>query len=452
MAETTETIFALATPPGRSAVQVIRISGPGAGRALRRMAGGIPAPRQAHFTTITDPDGAALDQGLVLFFPGPASATGEDLAEFHLHGNPVLGRMVMLALEALPRFRLADRGEFTRRAFLNGKLDLDQAEAIGDIIDADTADQHRQALRQLDGQLGDVTEAWRGQLIRLSAELEALIDFADEALPPELEDTLRTGIADLHDAMAAALATAERGMLNRDGLTVAILGRPNAGKSTLLNSLAGDDRAIVSPEAGTTRDIVQVSLDVGGLAVHLVDTAGIRETDGMIEREGIRRALARARAAAIVLILLDSHDRDPLASWKEITSQLAASQPRDGQKIIPILTKADTCPPGRVLPEWPMISAATGQGMAELDRMLVEAVRGFAPDGEAAVLTRERHRQAVATALAALDRAAQLSAAAEPELMAEEFRLAAVALGRITGRVDVEDLLDQIFAAFCIGK
>ena len=461
MQQHVETIFALATPPGRSAIQVIRVSGPGAARALRRMAGGLPEPRRATLATITDPDGNRLDRGMVMFFPGLNSATGEDLAEFHLHGSPVLGRMVMQALETLPRFRLADPGEFTRRSFLNGRIDLDQAEAIGDMIDADTAEQHRAAMSQLDGRLGTITESWREQLVNLSARLEALIDFADEELPDDLDQAVRQAVDQLIDAMRVAIAQAERNMLNRDGITVAILGRPNAGKSTLLNILAGDDRAIVSPEAGTTRDLVRVSLDIGGLAVHLIDTAGIRATTGMVEKEGIRRAIEAASTAAIVLVLIESTDPDPMLAWQSITAQLNAldantdtntdTRPQ-GQKVIPVISKADACPPGQVFPEWMMISAQSGQGMDSFDAMLAAALADFTPSGEAAMLTRERHRHAVTTAFDALERARDHSLATSPELMAEEFRHAALALGRITGRVDVEDLLDQIFSAFCIGK
>ena len=443
-----ETIFAPATPPGRSAIQVVRVSGPGAAEALRRLAGGVPEARRATLASINGPDGEAIDRALVLYFPAPDTATGEDVAEFHLHGGPVPGRALLEALGALPGARIAEPGEFTRRAFANGRIDLGQAEAVGDIVDADTAAQHRQAMRQLDGGLGRSTDEWQEQLVELSASLEALIDFADEALPEGLDKEVRDRVDALRGAMDSAIGESDRGILNRDGVTVAILGRPNAGKSTLLNRLAGDDRAIVSPEAGTTRDLIQVSLDIGGLATHLVDTAGIRGAEGEIEEEGIRRALAMAEKAAIILVLVDSQDPEPERALEGIAAPLAAA----AQRIIPVASKADLAAAGDIPAEWSRISAETGEGMAGFDAMLAKAVAEAAGGGEPALLTRERHRQAVSAALGALDRAAGLSPAAEPELLAEEFRHAAAALGRITGRVDVEDLLDRIFASFCIGK
>ena len=449
-----DTIYAPATPPGRSAVQIVRVSGPAAKESLRRLAGGVPPARRASLATIKGPGGETVDRGLALFFPGPDTATGEDLAEFHLHGGPVLCRTLLHALGALPGTRLAERGEFTRRAFLNGRMELDQAEAIGDIIDADTAVQHRQAMRQLDGGLGRSTEGWRSRLVDLSARLEALIDFADEELPTALEAEIRQNLDSLRGDIRGTLEEADRGILNRDGVGVAILGRPNAGKSTLLNRLAGDDRAIVSPEAGTTRDPVRVSLDIGGIASHLVDTAGIREAGGDVESEGIRRAFTMAESAAVVLVLVESDDPDPEGTLKEIAAPLekGAGKGNPGRRIVPVISKVDIRPSGGKLPEWPKISAEAGIGMEEFDAMLTELLVEVAGGSEPALLTRERHREAVTDAIGALDRAAGLSPAAEPELLAEEFRRAAAALGRITGSVDVEDLLDRIFSSFCIGK
>ena len=454
-----ETIFALATPPGRAAIQVIRVSGPGAARALRRMAGGVPPERQARLARITTAEGEPLDQGMVMFFKGSRSATGEDCAEFHLHGSPVLGRLVMLALETLPRFRLALPGEFTRRAFANGKLNLDQVEAIGDMIDADTAQQHRQAMSQLDGDLGRQTETWRQDVLVLSARLEALIDFADEALPDGLDAEIRSGLAGLCADLDKALATAHGGILNRDGISLALIGEPNAGKSTLLNLLAGDDRAIVSPEAGTTRDLVEVAIDVDGVALRLTDTAGIRADAGDIEREGIRRAVNRAATAALVLVLVPADSDDALACWQRLADAVRSAVPADHAaappQLIPLITKTDLAD-GAVLPEWPRICALSGEGREALDRLLKAHIADLVPPPEPAMLTRLRHQQAVQTARDALERA--LAAARDngvvtaPELMAEDLRLAATALGRITGRVDVEDLLDHIFSSFCIGK
>ncbi|MCE2516374.1 MAG: tRNA uridine-5-carboxymethylaminomethyl(34) synthesis GTPase MnmE [Alphaproteobacteria bacterium] len=452
-----DTIFALATPQGRSAVQIIRISGPGSARILRKMTGAVPDPRQAHFTALRfDGDNSTvIDQALVLFFKTPASATGEDTAELHLHGSPVLGQMVMEWLETQPRMRLADRGEFTRRAFLNGKVNLDQAEGIADIIDADTIAQHQQAMRQLDGALSAKSESWRGAIIALSGQLEALIDFADEDLPQDVADHVASGIAAVLAEMEAELASSRQGLIQRDGVQVAIVGRPNAGKSTLLNHLIGDDRAIVSPEAGTTRDLVQVALDIDGVAVHLTDTAGIRfgadQGVGAVEEEGVKRALRAASDAHLVLMLIDGNDDDPADVFAQLRAELPADM-ADGPDLQPIITKADAITPGRVLPEWPLISVQTGLGMVELDQLIRRKLAELTPHDEAPVLTRQRHVSAVRDARDALDRAGAISLQDAPELLAEEFRLAAHALGRITGRVDVEDVLDHIFSSFCIGK
>ncbi len=450
-----ETIFALATPQGRAALQIIRISGSGSARILRALTGRLPQPRVAHYAPLSL-DGHILDQALVLFFKGPASATGEDIAELHLHGSPVLGRMVMEWLETQPHCRLADRGEFSRRAFLNGKINLDQAEGIADLIDADTVGQHRQAMRQLDGVLSQATEAWRHDLITLSAELEALIDFADEELPEDVTARVEHGITALNNAMRTALDTSAAGLINRDGFNITILGRPNAGKSTFLNRWTGDDRAIVSDEAGTTRDLVQVSLDVDGIAVHLTDTAGIRHDNvvGAVEEEGIRRALDSARNARLVLMLIDHRDDDVMVTYAELRQMLHTMTDDDTHlpEILPILTKSDLLIDGATRPEWAMISAETGDGMAALDRTIKARIQALTSHDEAPLLTRHRHISAVQTACDALARAADISLYEAPELMAEEFRLAATALGRISGRVDVEDLLDHIFTSFCIGK
>jgi len=451
----TKTIFALATPPGRSAIQIIRVSGPGAARALRRLAGFVPPPRQARMMLLKDKGGLPLDQAMVLFFKGPASATGEDLAEFHLHGSPVLGRMVMLELEEIPGLRLAEPGEFTRRAFLEGKINLDQAEAIGDIIDADTSRQHYQAMAQLDGALTKRTDEWRSRLISLSAHLEAIIDFADEDLPESVVQDIRTGTSSLIDDLQSALANAEAGIITRDGVTVALIGLPNAGKSTLLNALAGDERAIVSPEAGTTRDIIRVSLDISGIPVHLVDTAGIRDTISIVEKEGVRRAIKAAASASIVLVLVDQTTSHPARVFHEIRQNIMGKTEDEGlemPKLIPVLTKSDLPTGAEPLPEWLMISASTGKGMAQLEKELIGHIEDLTATTEPPILTRQRHLEALQTALSALKSASHLDMEHSPELMAEEFRHAAHALGRLTGRVDVEDLLDHVFSAFCIGK
>ncbi len=452
---THETIFALATPQGRAALQIIRISGNGSARIIRKLTGKLPQPRMAQYSSLRI-DGEVVDQALVLFFKGPASATGEDTAELHLHGSPVLGRMMMEWLETQPHTRLAERGEFSRRAFLNDKINLDQAEGIADVIDADTTGQHRQAIRQLDGALSQATDEWRLQLIALSAELEALIDFADEDLPDDVANRINQGLASLDTTLQAALNSATSGLINRDGFNITILGRPNAGKSTFLNRWTGDDRAIVSEEAGTTRDLVQVSLDIDGIAVHLTDTAGIRHDGhvGRVEAEGIRRALDTARHARLVLLLIDHRDEDVLATYADLRQMLhqMATDDAPTPEILPILTKSDIYTDNAVLPEWLFISAETGAGMVELDQVIKQHIATLSDSEEAPLLTRHRHISAVRQASAALSRARDINFYDAPELMAEEFRLAATALGRISGRVDVEDLLDHIFTSFCIGK
>ena len=450
-----ETIFALATPQGRSALQIIRISGEGSARILRKLAGHCPPPRQMTHAALSL-DGHAVDDAMIVFFKNPASATGEDTAELHLHGSPVIGRMIMEWLETQPRCRLADHGEFTRRAFLNGKINLDQAEGIADVIDADTSAQHKQALRQLDGVLSNTTENWRLQLIALSGQLEALIDFADEDLPDDVTKDVQVGITTLSNQMDLSLETAEAGLIGRDGFSIAIIGRPNAGKSTLLNRWVGDDRAIVSAEAGTTRDLVHVSLDMNGIAIHLTDTAGIRHDTavGTVEREGIRRAITAAQNARLIIMLIDHADDDVMATYAELRQSVAASlsQADDMPEILPVLSKGDLLEKGKMLPEWLMISVETGAGMPALFDQISQRIAALTATTEAPLLTRHRHITAVRQAYDALSRAADLDLDSEPELMAEEFRLAASALGRISGRVDVEDLLDHIFSSFCIGK
>ena len=457
MAKTSDTIFALATPVGRSAVAIIRVSGKNAPEAIKRMTKGVglSTPRQACYTEIATPNGTPIDKGLVIFFPSASSATGEDLTEFHLHGSPVLIRLVLEGLGSIKGFRLAEAGEFTRRSFLNGKLSLEEAEAIGDMIDADTEAQHRQALGQLSGQLGEATEDWRAKIISLSAQLEALIDFADEDLPPKLEEQLSKTLKTLIETMSESLKTAKRGIITRDGIIAVLIGRPNAGKSTLLNVLAGSERAIVSHEAGTTRDLVEVHLDIGGVAVRLIDTAGLREARGGVESEGISRALMMAGRASIVLLVISSEESNPIAAYDALCEQLENSE---NKRIVTLMSKADLLKnkdkTGASLPpDWLLVSAKTGEGMDALNALLESELENHpTSSSEAPLLTRERHRQAVEAAKEALERAKTHNLGTSPELMAEEFRLAVNALGRITGRVDIEDVLDEIFSSFCIGK
>ena len=447
------TIFALASGGARAGVAVLRLSGPGAGAALAALTPGKAptVPRTASLRALRDPAGGEiLDQALVLWFPGPGSFTGEDVAELHLHGGPAVVEGVLGALGRLPGLRPAEAGEFTRRAFLNGRLDLTQAEAIADLVAAETAEQRRQALDQAAGALGRIYDAWRGRLIAAIAHVEAGIDFADEDLPADIDRAARDALAALAGEIAAHLDDGRRGERLRAGVHLALLGRPNAGKSTLLNLLAGRDAAIVSETAGTTRDVIEVHLDLGGVPVIVADTAGLRDSMDEIEREGVRRAAARADWADLKLIVLDRGD------WPDVPADLRALA-ADGRALV-LVNKADLTPvddPGD-LDGVPVLalSARTGAGVEAFVARLTAEVRGLALAGTGAAPgpTRARHRHALEEARAALAQALDGWSRQGSELVAEDLRLAARAIGRITGRVDVEDLLDVIFADFCIGK
>jgi tRNA modification GTPase len=435
-----ETIFALSSAAGPAAVAVVRLSGPGAGGALAALSGGkaLPEPRRAALRTLVDPaTGERLDQALVLWFAGPASETGEDLAELHLHGSPAVVEAVLDALGRLPGLRPAEPGEFLRRSFLNGKLDLTAVEGIADLIAAETPAQRRQALAQAEGALARRAAAWRESLVGALAELEAAIDFVEDDLPADLVAhavRLAGGVA---GEIAGALAEAPAGERLRQGLRVALLGAPNAGKSSLLNTLAGRAAAIVAATPGTTRDVLEVPLHLAGLPVTLVDTAGLRTSHDPVEAEGVRRAETQAATADLRLYLQDS-------SVSKCQLML------DGQDCLVIATKTDL-PAAWTSADALPLSVVTGQGLdrlrGELGRRLQALV--WSGRGEAPLVTRSRQRAALEETLAALHRAA---GGGPIELIAEEFRLALRGLGRLAGRVDVEELLDRIFAEFCIGK
>ena len=438
------TIFALASGGGRAALSVYRLSGSEAGSALRALIGGdLPAPRLASLKALHDSQGQEIDKGLVLWFPGPASFTGEDVVELHLHGGRAVSQAITAELLGLG-LRPAEPGDFTRRAFEAGKMDLTQAEAIADLVDADTNAQRRQALAQLEGHLGRIYEDWRWELLRAQAHLEAAIDFAEEDLPADLITGSKAALANLADRIQAHLADGGRGERLRDGLRVVLLGAPNAGKSSLLNLLAGRDAAIVSSTAGTTRDVIEVSLDLSGYPLLLADTAGLREGAEEIEREGVRRAREQAGAADIKIIVLDG------ASWPHLDAESMVLLDRN---CLLLLNKADLIagPIPEKLLNRPLIavSALTGQGVETLLERLTEAAEERMAGDGAPALTRARHRAALIDAEASLRRAQQQTL---PELVAEDVRVAARAVGRITGRVDVEAMLDIIFSEFCIGK
>jgi len=407
---------------------------------LAALAGALPPPRVARHVRFRDPESSEeLDDGVALWFPAPHSVTGEDVAEFHLHGSRAVLAAVMAGLSRRG-LRLAEPGEFTRRAFLNDKLDLTQAEAVADLAAAETEAQRRQALRQLDGHLGGVYRGWGERLLRLLAHLEAAIDFPDEDLPPEIEREVAEGTRAMAEEIAAHLADGHRGERLRDGNAVAILGPPNAGESSILNHLARREAAITSPIAGTTRDVIEVAIDLAGYPVVLADTAGLRDSADVIEQEGLRRALKRAEEAELRLFVFDAirpEDAQGAATWPGPDTLLVANK-------IDLASGRDAPPLARAIP----VSALTGEGLPKLIAALSSRVARIY-DATAPVLTRARHRQALETALAGLRRSL---AADLPELRAEDLRLAWRSLGRITGRVDVEDLLDVIFRDFCLGK
>lgn len=391
-----------------------------------------------------DGTGEILDDGLALWFPAPASVTGEDVVELHVHGGRAVVGSILDALSAMRGLRIAEPGEFSRRAFYNGKLDLTAAEGLADLIGAETAAQQRLALRQMRGELGALYEGWRAALIRELAHLEAVIDFADEDIPGDVEHGARAGIARLTGEIARHLADGARGERVRDGVRVAIIGPPNAGKSSLLNLLARRDAAIVADAPGTTRDVIEVHLDLGGYPVVVADTAGLRRTGDAVEAEGVRRAQAVAQAADLKLAVFDG------AHWPGADEFTAGTVDAD---TVVVVNKADLGRVGdseevRGVPALP-VSALTGLNIAALLTTLQREVERRWGMGAAPVLTRARHRQALVACLEALRRA---GAGGESEVVAEEVRLAVRALGRITGRVDVEEILDVVFSEFCIGK
>lgn len=436
------TIFALASGYGRAGIAVIRISGPETGEVLRRMVGSLPPPRTASRAFIVDPNTAALlDRGLALWFPAPRSFTGEDVAELHIHGGRAVIDGVLKALASLPGMRPAEPGEFTRRAFEHGKMDLTQAEALADLVDAETVAQARQALRQMGGALRTLYDGWRQRLVKALAHLETVIDFPDEDLPADVAARLWTEVEGLAADIARHLDDASRGERIRDGLQVAIIGPPNAGKSSLLNMLAGRDAAIVTATPGTTRDVIEVQMDLGGFAVTLADTAGLRDAADEIEREGIRRSRLTADAADVKIAVFDG--TTPRGAMDDPATRALI----DANTLV-VINKGDllAAPPRE---DGYVISAKTGAGVPVFLDALTKMVKTKVGGQGAAPLTRARHRQALEECAAALGRA---RAAQLPELAAEDLRLAARALGRITGRVDVEEVLDVVFRDFCIGK
>jgi len=438
-----QTIFALSSGRPPSAIALVRVSGSLAGKIVTVLAGKLPSPRMATRALLRDIGQRPIDDAVVLWFPSPASATGEDVAEFHVHGGRAVLAALFAALSAFENVRPAEPGEFTRRAFENGKLDLTEAEGLDDLIHADTDRQRRQALRQLKGLLGDRARNWRARIIEASALIEAGIDFSDEGdVPAELIAPALAKVKALLTEIEEVLAGQGRSERLRDGLVVAIAGPPNVGKSTLMNQLARREVAIVSPHAGTTRDVIEVQLDLDGYPVTVIDTAGIRETDDPVEQEGVRRARSRAADADLVL-------------W--LTDVLPVVIQHDGTAPVwMVRNKIDLEADSRPLDETPgqgafQISASRGDGLPELIAALVGFAQNYFGGGEGGLIGRTRQRQHLQETVTSLRRCVEVIGQGE-ELAAEELRMAARSLGRLLGRVDVEDILDVIFREFCVGK
>lgn len=442
-----DTIMALASGAGRGGVAVIRVSGPRSPAILQGLTGpALPAPRRAAVRALRHPTtGDYLDEAMVILMPSPASFTGEDVVELHVHGGMAVIEAALSAIAATGMARMAEPGEFTRRAFENGRLDLTQAESVADLIDAETDAQRRQAVRLYQGEASGRYDRWREELIAAMAALEAAIDFPDEGdVPPDVAAGVGLRLSGLIADMEDALAGAARFRAVREGFRIAIVGPPNAGKSSILNRLARREAAIVSPIAGTTRDVVEVRLVISGFPVWVADTAGLREAADEIEAEGVRRALERAEHADLRIWVHDA-STGPAPEVSRETSW------RDGD--LRVLNKGDLLDGRETAGGVLRLSARTGEGIAELETTIASIVQTRLGGEEAPLVTRARHEALVGDALGHVRRAAAaMTGSRPPELVSEDLRLAARSIGRITGAVDVEDLLDRIFSEFCIGK
>jgi len=442
-----DTIAAVATPPGRGGIGIVRVSGPLAGEIAEKLIGRVPTARVASYVTARDAGGGAIDRGIALFFPGPRSYTGESVLEFQGHGGTaVVGEVLRACLHA--GARLAQAGEFTRRAFLNGMLDLAQAEAVADLIDAASTEAARSAMRSLSGEFSTEIGALVRELTELRALTEAMLDFPEEEVDSLHEHDAKARLAGVSSRLAGVMHRSRQGRLLREGIHVVIAGRPNVGKSSLLNRLSGEERAIVAARPGTTRDVLRESILVDGVPVHVADTAGLRETTDEVEREGINRTWREVEGADLVLVVVEAGNSD-LPEDEEILRRLPAGVPR-----LRVYNKVDLDPgrePGLVADGGGAIylSAKTGAGIDALRRQ-ISAAAGWQGQGETVFLARERHIRALGEAAARIEAAAK--ELARRELFAEELRLAQVALASITGEFTADDLLGEIFSRFCIGK
>jgi tRNA modification GTPase len=438
-----DTIAAIATPAGRGGIAVVRVSGPGAPNIARALIGALPAPRRARLAAFRDANGDTIDEGLALFFPAPHSYTGEAVVELHGHGGPVVMHALLTAcLDA--GARLAEPGEFTRRAFLEGRLDLAQAEAVADLIDAASRGAARSALRSLQGEFSAAIESLAGALVELRALTEAMLDFPEEEVDTLHRDDAAGRLERVRAALETVFARSRQGSLLRSGVHVVLAGRPNVGKSSLLNRLAGEDRAIVTPIAGTTRDALRESIEIDGVPLVIVDTAGLRESREEVERIGVERARAEIARADVVLFVVEAG-----AGLSNDERALLAAMP-DGVPCVRVANKIDRLDAGSCAgADSVAVSAKTGTGLDALRRAILDAA-GWHPGEESVFLARERHLRALTKARSHLEAAAQEDG--RWELFAEELRLAHTALGEITGEFSADELLGEIFARFCIGK
>ena len=430
---------------GAAGIAIVRVSGPSAGEILYDLAGRIPQPRLASHLKLRFPSNReVIDHGLVLWFPGPRSFTGEDTVEFHLHVGRAVIQLLFLAIQEYPRVRLAEPGEFSRRAFVNGKLDLTAAEALADLVASETEAQRRQAIRQLSGELGDLYELWRQRLLRYLSRVEAQLDFVEEDLPQGLVETVQTDISQLLVDLDRHLNDGRQGEIIRQGFRLVIAGAPNVGKSSLMNRLCGKEMSIVYPSEGTTRDVVEGKTSFGGYPVTICDTAGIRVSSEEVEQEGIRRAKTAVGSADILILVFD------VSEYPDLEPETLALMRQPGCVVFNKIDKSSGKIPGSINGFTACgLSCQTGKGIPELIELLKKEISKLLSNSGSPMLTRDRHREALTHCRGSLERALEV---ADLELIAEELRAASNALGRITGRVGVEDILDLIFAEFCIGK